>query len=254
MLKFILLNVSLLLLTAQITWAKRVLIDPGHGGEDCGAKASIWSKKKLVILCEKELSLTISTKIKEKINESNRHVAYLTRSSDKDLSLDKRSKMADIIKSDIFVSIHLNASPIQSSRGFETYYLDNHKDDVIKKIEKVENLDAGSGQELIVNNILTSLIIERITPKSKELGANVHNSISRHIAGRYKLVDRGLKPGMFYVLALSKRPSVLIEVGFLTNSKEAALINSQGFQDEFAQSVANGIISYLDKNSEPVLF
>lgn len=234
--------------------AKRVLIDPGHGGEDCGAKASIWNNKKLQILCEKELSLIIATKIKDHINKSNRHVAYLTRSSDIDLSLDKRSRMADIIKSDIFVSIHLNASPITSSRGFETYYLDNHKDDVIKKIEKVENTDSSSGQELIVNNILTSLIIDRVTPKSKELGGNVHNSISKVIKQKYKLNDRGLKPGMFYVLALSKRPSVLIEVGFLTNSHEAILINSKAFQDDFAKAVSSGVIKYLDKNSEPVLF
>lgn len=234
--------------------AKRVLIDPGHGGEDCGAKAKIWKNKKMEVICEKEVALIIAEKIKNTINKSNRHAAYLTRSTDMTLGLDKRSKMAEIIKSDIFVSIHLNASPITSSKGFETYYLDNHKDDVIKKVEKVENIDVDSGQELIVNNILIDLIVERVTPKSKELGQSVHSELSQLLPKKYKMIDRGLKPGLFYVLALSKRPSILIEVAFLTNSGEAEKILDPSFQDQFAKSVSSGILKFLDKNSEPNLF
>ncbi len=234
--------------------AKRVLIDPGHGGEDCGAKAKLWQNKKLEVICEKDVALSIAKKVKTLINRSNRHTAYLTRTIDKELDLDKRSKLADTIKADIFVSIHLNASTIKSSNGFETYYLDNHKDEVVKKVERAENRNGSAGQEMIVNTILTDLIIERVAPKSKELGQSVHAKLVATLPKKYKMSDRGLKPGMFYVLALSKRPAILIEVGFLTNVNEARLTISDTFQSHFAQSVATGIISFLDKNSDPNLF
>ncbi|EQC44218.1 N-acetylmuramoyl-L-alanine amidase [Bacteriovorax sp. Seq25_V] len=234
--------------------AKRVLIDPGHGGEDCGAKAKLWQNKRLVVICEKDIALAIAKKVKTLVNKSNRHTAYLTRTIDKELDLDKRSKLADTIKADIFVSIHLNAATIKSSNGFETYYLDNHKDEVIKKVERAENRNGSNGQEMIVNNILTDLIIERVAPKSKELGQAVHSKLTSILPKKYKMSDRGLKPGMFYVLALSKRPAILIEVGFLTNENEAKLTISGKFQDQFAKSVADGILAFLDKNSEPNLF
>lgn len=248
------LTLVLTLLFCSTSYAKRVLIDPGHGGDDCGAKAQIWTKQKLKIHCEKDVALEISKQIKNIINKSNKHTAYLTRTIDKELSLDKRSKMADIIKADIFVSIHLNGSTQKTSNGFETYYLDNHKDDVVRKVERAENIDRNSGEELIINKILIDLIVDRMAPKSKELGIQIHSELSKNIPKKYKLSDRGVKPGMFYVLALSKRPSVLIEVGFLTNEKEAKLITDQSFQQNFAEYVASGVISFLDKNSDPNLF
>lgn len=230
-----------------------VLIDPGHGGEDCGAKAKVWKKKKLKVICEKDVALKIAKKLKEFINESKRHRAYLTRTLDKTITLQKRADMADIIKADIFISIHLNAATDRSSSGFETYYLDNHKDAAIAKIEKVENQDL-HGKEIVINNILTDLVVERVAPQSKKLGDKVHSELSKLLTKNYKMKDRGLKPGLFYVLALSKRPSILLEAGFLTNSNEANLVLDNWFHHLYAKYTAKGIISYLDSISGPNLF
>lgn len=248
-----LLSITITCLLCSTTMAKKVLLDPGHGGDDCGAKAKIWHKKKLNIICEKELTLKIAKEIRKYINQSKRHTAYLTRITDKAVSLDKRSKMADHIKADIFVSIHLNATTNKSASGFETFYLDNHDDVAVQKVEMVENKDS-SGEQKEINSILADLVVERVAPQSKRLGQSIHDAISTKLQKRYKLKDRGLKPGLFYVLALSKRPSVLLEAGFMTNHSEALLLKDQWFQRVYAKNVARGIIKYLDSNTNPNLF
>ena len=248
-----LIKITILSFLILSTQAKKVLIDPGHGGEDCGAKAQLWKKKKLKILCEKDIALSIAKKIKIYIDKNSSHSAYLTRLIDKTVTLQKRSELADSIKADIFVSIHLNASKTKSSHGFETFYLDNHDDVAIKKIEDVENA-ASNIDKGIINLILASLVVERVAPSSKELGQLVHSQITSAIQNKFKMKDRGLKPGLFYVLALSKRPSILLEAAFLTNSKEAKKARTKKFQDQYANAVARGIIKYLDKGKEPALF
>ncbi|OIQ17531.1 MAG: hypothetical protein BM556_12065 [Bacteriovorax sp. MedPE-SWde] len=253
MMKLKYLTISLLICFNTTSFAKKVIIDPGHGGQDCGAKAKIWKKKKLKVLCEKDLTLKIALLLKKFIDQSKRHSAFLTRITDKSLSLDKRSKMADHIKADVFISVHLNATTNKNASGFETYYLDNHDDVAIQKVEKVENKDI-SGEQKVINSILADLVVERVAPQSKILGNDVHNAIKYKLTKRYKLKDRGLKPGLFYVLALSKRPSILLEAGFLTNKAEAGLMNDHWFQRVYAKNVAKGIIKYLDRNSNPNLF
>ena len=253
MIKYKYLFFIITLMISRPLLAKKVLIDPGHGGDDCGAKAKIWKSKKLSIICEKDIALSLAKKIKYHIEKNSKYNAYLTRLIDKPVSLQKRSELADTIKADIFISIHLNAARSKSSHGFETFYLDNHDDAAIKKIEDVENTGT-SFEKAIINQILASLVVDRVAPSSKELGTYVHNAISKYISKPFKMKDRGLKPGLFYVLALSKRPSILLEAAFLTNTREAKLAKSNKFQEIYSQAVAKGVIEYLDKGKDPALF
>lgn len=225
-----------------------VLIDPGHGGEELGAMTRVWVKKKgakkTKNIYEKDLALKLSKKVKKYLNK--KYTTYLTRSFDRTVTLYERSAMADTVKADLFVSIHFNSSTESKSHGFETYYLDNHADVAIKKVENVENkyLD---GAEKTVNQILIDLVIQKTVSASKKLAKSIHSNLQQTMPKKFKVKDRGIKPGLFYVLALSKRPGVLIEAGFMSNHKEVTKIRSEKYLNAYAKSIAKGINEYLSK-------
>ena len=231
----------LILFLIQNAFSQTILIDPGHGGEDKGATAKI----KGIQIHEKDLALSISKKIFKKLKKKGFQV-YLTRSIDREVSLEKRAELAEKIKADLFISIHLNSGHKKRSSGFEIYYLDNHSDAAIKKVEEVENKE-WTGEQKVVNQILTELVIERTVKSSKRLSSLIHRSVMRKITRRYGFKDRGVKPGLFYVLALSKRPAALIEVGFISNKNELKKMSSPSFQNRFSNAIVRGIKKYFAK-------
>lgn len=240
--------ILLILIPLQLN-AYTILLDPGHGGEDEGAQG-IHGKGKV---SEKDISLILAKKIASNI--SKKHRVYLTRTYDKTVTLEKRAEIAEKLSVDLFISIHVNASTSSEAHGFETYYLDHHKDAAVKKIESVENRNL-KGQELVVHQILTDLIVDRTSKSSRLLANHIHKSFQKGIQRKYKVKDRGLRPGLFYVLALTKRPAVLLEIGFITNPSEVQKLVSEKFQNEYAKNVAKGIMAYLQvlKKEKPPLF
>jgi len=159
----------------QNCFSQTILIDPGHGGEDKGASAKFKGRQ----IHEKDLALSISKKIFKKLKRNGFHV-YLTRSIDREVTLEKRAELAEKVRADLFISIHLNSSLKKSSNGFEVYYLDNHSDNAIKKVEELENKE-WTGEQKIVNTILTDLVIERTTKSSRRLSSLIHRSVIRKI-------------------------------------------------------------------------
>jgi len=233
--------VSLLLLS-QIVSAKVVLIDPGHGGEESGAVGHLDARRTRKVF-EKDLSLRLSKKIKEELSKST--TAYLTRSLDRAVSLQERADLADIVKADLFLSIHFNSSTNAKSHGFELYYLDNNSNVAANKVERSENLNL-QGEELIVNQILVDLVVQQTVHHSKELARLVHERV-RPVVKLNKIEDRGIKPGLFYVLALSKRPGLLVEVGFVSNPDELRKVNEDKFMNNMAKAIAAGVVSFINK-------
>jgi N-acetylmuramoyl-L-alanine amidase len=228
----------------QIAAASVILIDPGHGGEDTGAK----SNGKNVIY-EKDLTLKIATKIQDFLQ--HKHVCYLTRSLDRTVSLMERADMAEKVKADFFISIHINSSADKGSHGFETYYLDNHNQVANRKVEAVENAVL-SGEDKVINQILIDLVIQNTVAQSKKLAQTIHSSLSRSVQKKFSITNRGVKPGLFYVLALSKRPGVLLESGFISNPTELSKLKSNDYQEAYAKSVAEGIEKFLLANNRPL--
>jgi N-acetylmuramoyl-L-alanine amidase len=221
-------------------FAKVVLIDPGHGGEEVGAVGYLDTPKQSKIF-EKDLSLRLATKVKDFISKSSS--AYLTRSVDRFVTLQERADLADLVKADLFVSIHFNSSLNRQSHGFEIYYLDNNSNVAAQKVERAENLNL-KGEELIVNQILVDLVVQQTVVHSKQLAALVHKSTSP-VMRNYKMTDRGVKPGLFYVLALSKRPGLLIEAGFVSNSRELNKIHQDKYLDDLARAISEGILAFI---------
>lgn len=247
-------KVKLLILVAifcciQATSAFTILIDPGHGGEDEGAHARYYyARKKWRMIKEKDISLSLAKKIHRELKKQG-FTSYLTRSVDRTVSLADRAEIAEKIEADLFISVHINSSEKSSPRGFETYYLDNHDDSAVKKVEQVENKDL-KGEELIINKILTDLVIQRTVSSSKGLAKSIHSRIQSRVGRKYRMKDRGVRPGLFYVLALTKRPAILLEVGFLSNSKELKKMLRDDLQDSYAKAVAFGIKDYLKKQTK----
>ncbi len=235
-----------------------ILIDPGHGGEDHGAEGNHLKigkngAKSVNIVHEKDISLSIAKKIHHYLAKD--YNSYLTRSIDRTVSLAERASLAEKVKADLFISVHINSSETKSASGFEIYYLDNHKDAAVQKVEDVENKSL-KGEELIIQQILTDLVVERTMGKSKSLANEIHRAIARKVQKSFSLSDRGVKPGLFYVLALTKRPAVLLEVGFMSNKEELQKMLSSKFQDIYARAVVSGVKKYIKKNfsSHPSLF
>lgn len=218
-------------------FATVVLVDPGHGGEELGAVSKLSGKK----IYEKDLALRLSAKVKEIL--SKKTSTFLTRSLDRTVSLQERADLADLVKADLFLSIHFNSSPNPKSHGFELYYLDNKSNAATQKVEKHENASL-KGEELIVNQILVDLVIGQTVSHSRQLASDVHSHL-RPILKKHRIDDRGVKPGLFYVLALSKRPGLLIEVGFMSNGAELAKVSSEKFLDDMAQGISDGVFQYI---------
>jgi N-acetylmuramoyl-L-alanine amidase len=231
-----------LVFLSQVVSAKVVLIDPGHGGEESGAVGHLDAKRTRRVF-EKDLSLRLSKKIKEELSKST--TAYLTRSVDRAVSLQERADLADIVKADLFLSIHFNSSTNAKSHGFELYYLDNNSNVAANKVERSENLNL-KGEELIVNQILVDLVVQQTVHHSKELARLVHEKVKPTLK-LSKIDDRGIKPGLFYVLALSKRPGLLVEVGFVSNPDELHKVNEEKFMNNLAKAISSGVMSFINQ-------
>jgi len=221
-------------------YSKVVLIDPGHGGEEVGAIGLIGKKNQRKIY-EKDLSLKLSLKIKEELAKSV--TTYMTRSLDRPVTLQERADLADLVKADLFLSVHFNSSTNRTSHGFELYYLDNNSNAANAKVEKTENVNL-KGEELLINQILIDLVVDQTVTHSKQLATRVHDKI-KPVLGKYKVSDRGIKPGLFYVLALSKRPGLLIEAGFVSNEAELRIMNSDKYLNDLARAIASGVEEFV---------
>lgn len=234
---------SLFLLGIQAQ-SQIILVDPGHGGEDKGAEKYVKGRDgKLIPILEKDIALALGKLIHEKLQRMGL-TSYLTRSIDRFVSLQERADLANKLKADLFLSVHVNSDKGHEAEGFETYYLDNHNDKAVKKVESVENKEL-AGEDKVVNQILIDLVIERTAPLSKSIAAKIHNELKPKLLIPFKMKDRGVKAGLFYVLALSKRPAIMLEVGFLSNGNDAKLVQELDFQNKLAEAVATGVKNYF---------
>ncbi len=216
------------------TMGMTILIDPGHGGIEEGAIAFYRGKK----VMEKDLTLKLAHKLYIKLKKT--HNVYLTRSVDRTVTLMERAQIAERVNADFMISIHLNSTKEKNATGFEIFYLDNHKDVAVKKIEKVENLN--HGLDLEVQKVLTDLVVDQTVHFSKPIANTMESLLKKHVTDVYKIPSRGVKPALFYVLALSKRPSVLLEVAFLSNPKDLKNIMNHEFQEDFIDAVSQSIL------------
>ncbi|QPJ62751.1 MAG: hypothetical protein G3M70_13050 [Candidatus Nitronauta litoralis] len=217
-----------------------IVLDPGHGGKDEGAKGRTG-------ILEKQVNLEISKRVRKILEKRYKYRVELTRTRDTFIELKDRGDLANKLNADLFVSIHANAAPRKSARGIETYYLGAGAGDRALETAARENGElVGSVEDDEVQQILASLISTTKINESARLAADVQKRLSGVMPRKFsKVLDLGVKEGPFYVLHRTNMPSILIEVGFLTNKFEERRLQNTSYQYWLAESIAQGIHRFI---------
>lgn len=216
---------------------RKIVIDPGHGGKDPGAMA--------FGLKEKDIVLKISKKISKILKETYRYEVVLTRTNDVYIPLEERTAIANTHKSDLFISIHINAHSDQTKGGIETYFLNLATDANAMRVAALENATSThSIGEL--QDILATLMKNSKIDESTRLARFVQTNLVTNFGHSYKPRDLGVKQAPFYVLIGAEMPAILAEISFITNPDEAKLLQNEQYLDKLAAQLAAGIAAYVD--------
>jgi N-acetylmuramoyl-L-alanine amidase len=215
-----------------------VVLDPGHGGRDPGAIAPTG-------LREKDAMLRLARALRPRL-EARGFRVVLTREGDQTLELEERTAIAEGSGGDLFLSLHANAAPRRKLRGIETYYLDkSHQRHTVRLAAHENGITAA--QLDILQRTVASFRISEVSKHSARLATMVHGEVVRGLQRRFgRVEDLGVKKGPFFVLFLANMPSILIEVGFLTNRDEARRLADPNYLTAVADEIAEGVARYRE--------
>jgi N-acetylmuramoyl-L-alanine amidase len=226
-----------------------IVIDPGHGGRDPGALGSTSTSR------EKDINLAIALKTGEYIQKyiKNSTVIY-TRKDDSFVDLQERPKIANKVNADLFISIHTNYADSKKVMGAETYIMGTAKDQANLEVAMKENSvmlreeDHSTKYEGFDPKSSESYIMFSLTQKVfQEQSTNLASKVQTEFRERVNRNDRDVKQAGFWVLYKTKMPSILIELGFITNPTEEAYLNSKEGQDYLASSIYRACRDYLNE-------
>lgn len=214
----------------------RIVIDPGHGGHDPGAKGKG--------LTEAELVLDVALRLEKLLQKEPGTEVILTRRTDDFIPLQERTAIANREGADLFLSIHGNASPNPTARGIETYFLNFANNLNAAAVAAREN--AASGQAMgALPDIVKAIALNNKLDESKDLATQVQRAMIERLRGPNRVVkDLGVKQAPFVVLIGAAMPSVLAEISFLTNTQEARLLKSDAYRQRIAEALFNAIRKY----------
>ena len=216
---------------------RKIVLDPGHGGRDPGAIG-------VGGLAEKDVVLSIAKKLAQKLQKDMGVQVVLTRKDDSFIPLEDRTAIANAEGADLFVSLHMNASPNSEARGIETYYLDKTTDEAAMRLAARENATSRknvSDLQFILSDMTQNMKLE----DSITLAYRLHGSLVAGMAKRMSDVkDLGVKKALFYVLVGARMPSVLVEMFFITNKSEGRAMNQHSYQDAMVEALYDGIQKY----------
>jgi N-acetylmuramoyl-L-alanine amidase len=217
----------------------RIVIDAGHGGHDQGTQGPHG-------LVEKELVLDVAQRVGKLVEERMNAEVIYTRSDDTFVPLEGRTAIANQKKADLFLSIHANSSPYPRIAGMETFYL-NFTDS--KDALDVAARENASSQKSIfeLQDIIQKITLHEKLDESREFAGRLQASLfalsTRNIPGQK---NRGIKKAPFVVLIGASMPSVLAEIGFLSNPREESLLKKSDYRQKLAESLYRGISKYAE--------
>ncbi len=214
----------------------RIVLDPGHGGEQEGTMATLGG-------VEKEITLDIGLRLRDLLRAEGFEVV-MTRDSDVDVSLDERAERANEVGGDLFVSIHVNSIPDRRTRGVETFVLGPTDDPFLVELARDENRDSGYSLADL-RELLDGLYADLRHEDSRRLASAVQGELYGALLRlNPELRDWGVKTAPFIVLIHTQMPAILVEVACLSNREEARLLARESYRQYIALSLFSGIRSY----------
>jgi N-acetylmuramoyl-L-alanine amidase len=218
---------------------RRVVLDPGHGGYDPGAIGASGLREKDVVL---DIAHRAAPLVARELGIST----LLTRDADVFVPLDERVARANAFSSDLFVSIHCNASEVVASRGVMTFVLDASRDDLALRVAARENAASAEASAELANamsHVLDAASLAQSNHFAELLQRAAVASLSRKYADVF---DHGVKSAGFYVLAGARMPAVLFETSFISNLSEERRLDSGDYRQKVADAIVNAVRAYRD--------
>lgn len=212
-----------------------IVIDPGHGGQDLGAVRDSFVESKIV--------LQIAQKVKANLDQQKNIVTTLTRSNNASLSLKNRVLFANESKADLFISLHANTSNSEYVRGMEFYFNSSSPAPLEPKEPPNANNQFLSNIQ-VVEKIKSDFMFYDKTEKSLLLTRAFKEKSSEQ---EQKSI---IKRAPFYVIDHTSMPSILIELGFISNRREAKKLTSEDYQNEMARLLTSAILKYKEKSDK----
>jgi len=215
---------------------RRIVLDPGHGGEDPGAIG----KKGLK---EKDVVLAVSAELRTLL-AANGFEVIMTRESDIFIPLENRPVIANQQKADLFISIHANANRNRKRKGVQGFYLNFSPDAQVIEIAASENATSskriGEMQDALKKIVQNSKILE-----SRDLAYKIHGNLVKSLSGHYSGIESlGVRGGPFWVLIGGEMPSVLVEISHLSNAQEEERLGNPSYRRQIALGIYEGIQEY----------
>lgn len=215
-----------------------IVLDPGHGGKDPGAIGRYG-------LREKDVVLDIAKRTKDVLERCGLTVA-LTRDKDEFIPLASRPRMADARKADLFISIHANANRSRRLDGFEAYYLGESVDDDARAVAAAENaaLSLDNQGSIFSSFSLKALLWDLIYTENRKESIELAQRVCRTVSRKMDLKALGVKAAAFAVLKGAYVPSVLLEIGYISNGDGERRLRDPAYRQRMAEAIAEGIMNF----------
>jgi len=227
--------------TAGPARVQAIVIDPGHGGIETGAKGKFGN-------LEKDITLAVALKLKALIEKNLGLAVFLTRDRDVDVSNETRAAIANNHKAGLFISIHANGAVQRKAAGSETFFLSvNATDEETRRLAYLENnsselqnrIDPSSDSDLMM--ILWDMAQTAYIKRSSRLAELVQEELDGMLGTR----NRGIKQAPFKVLTGVACPAILVEAAFISNPDEERKLASEAFQARVAEAIYTGLLRYM---------
>jgi len=220
---------------------RTIVIDPGHGGLEVGAKGKFGT-------LEKDITLAISLRLKALIEKNLAFHVELTRDRDMDITLENRAAIANNHRAELFISVHANSSYRRNANGSETFFLSlNATDEEARRLAYLENNSADLDKPLATENkddimmILWDMAQSAYLKQSQRLAEIIQDELNSLLGTK----DRGIKQAPFKVLTGVACPAVLVEAAFISNPEEERDLVQEAFQENVAQAIYRGLVRYI---------